>query len=47
VVSAPIVGVTKPGHLQDALDSLAVELDLSEVQYLEEAYTPHQIAGFA
>ena len=47
VVSAPIVGVTKAAHLQDALDSLDLELDESEVGYLEEAYTPHSVAGFA
>ncbi len=47
VVSAPIVGVTKPRHLQDALDSLDVDLEQSEVEYLEEAYTPHRISGFA
>jgi aryl-alcohol dehydrogenase (NADP+) len=47
VVSAPIVGVTKASHLQDALDSLDVDLDQGEVEYLEEAYTPHATAGFA
>jgi aryl-alcohol dehydrogenase-like predicted oxidoreductase len=46
VVSAPIVGITKASHLQDALDSLDVVLDQSEVDYLEEAYTPHRTAGF-
>ena len=47
VVSAPIVGVTKAAQLRDALDSLEVELDQSEVDYLEEPYMPHRVAGFA
>jgi len=47
VVSAPIVGVTKAAQLRDALGSLEVELDQSEVDYLEEPYMPHRVAGFA
>ena len=44
-VTAPIVGATKPGHLQDAL--AAEELDLSEEEmgHLEEAYVPHPVLG--
>jgi 1-deoxyxylulose-5-phosphate synthase len=44
-VTAPIVGVTKPEHLEDAL--AAVDLDLSDedIDALEEPYQPHPIAG--
>jgi 1-deoxyxylulose-5-phosphate synthase len=44
-VTAPIVGVTKPGHLADAV--AAVDLDLSDedIAALEEPYQPHPIAG--
>ncbi|MDT7783288.1 MAG: 1-deoxyxylulose-5-phosphate synthase [Pseudonocardiales bacterium] len=45
VVTAPIVGVTKPAHLDDAVASLEVELTDDEVQQLESAYEPHRIAG--
>jgi 1-deoxyxylulose-5-phosphate synthase len=45
VVTAPIVGVTKPEHLEDAI--AAVDLDLPEdaIAALEEPYRPHPIAG--
>ena len=45
VVTAPIVGVTKPKHLEDAI--AAVDLDLPEdaIAALEEPYRPHPIAG--
>jgi aryl-alcohol dehydrogenase-like predicted oxidoreductase len=44
-VTAPIVGVTKSRHLEDAV--AAVDLDLSEedIAALEEPYRPHPIAG--
>lgn len=45
-VAAPIVGVTQPGHIADAVASLAVELDDDEVGRLEEPYRPHDVAGF-
>ncbi|WP_051325406.1 aldo/keto reductase [Glycomyces tenuis] len=45
-VTAPIVGLTKPGHLVDALAALDIELDDEEVMQLEEFYVPHAIAGF-
>jgi aryl-alcohol dehydrogenase (NADP+) len=46
-VTAPIIGATRPQHLQDA--AAAVELDLSaeETAALEEPYTPHPVAGFS
>lgn len=37
-VSAPIVGATKPDHLQQAVDALALELNPDEVQALEAPY---------
>ncbi len=45
VVTAPIVGVTKPAQLDDAVASLAVELTDDEVRSLEQAYQPHRVAG--
>jgi 1-deoxyxylulose-5-phosphate synthase len=45
VVSAPIVGVTRPSQLADALGALVTELSAEEIEQLEEPYEPHAIAG--
>ncbi|MDQ2925676.1 MAG: aldo/keto reductase, partial [Acidobacteriota bacterium] len=45
VVSAPIVGATKPLHLQDALGALALKLTDDEVKRLEDPYEPHPVLG--
>lgn len=42
VVTAPIVGATKPRHLTDAVAALDVTLDDKEVTALEEHYTPRK-----
>jgi aryl-alcohol dehydrogenase-like predicted oxidoreductase len=44
-VTAPIVGATKPHHLEDALGALDVSLSQEEVQRLEEPYVPHPVLG--
>src|SRR6476660_9793604 len=41
VVSAPIVGATKPHHLPEAVAALDVRLSEPEIQALEEHYTNH------
>ena len=46
VVTAPIVGVTRPSHLSAAIAAVNVELDPDEAAYLEEPYVPHAVAGF-
>jgi len=46
VVTAPIVGATRPHHLTDAVAALDLHLDESEIARLEEAYTPRLPAGF-
>lgn len=45
-VSAPIVGASRDGHLQDAVAALALTLDADERQELEAAYIPHPVVGF-
>jgi 1-deoxyxylulose-5-phosphate synthase len=45
-VTSPIVGVTKPEQLTQALSAVDVQLDDAEVTYLEEPYAPHAVAGF-
>jgi len=47
VVTAPIIGATKPYHLEDAIAALSVQLTPEEIQQLEEAYQPHPIIGFS
>lgn len=44
-VTAPIVGATKPGHLEDALAAERMTLNGEEIERLEEPYVPHAIAG--
>jgi 1-deoxyxylulose-5-phosphate synthase len=41
VISSPIIGATKPQHLEDAVGSLSVKLADEEVARLEELYQPH------
>ena len=38
VVSAPIVGATKPHHLADAVAALDLELTEDEIKRLEDPY---------
>ncbi len=44
-ITAPIVGASKPGHLEDAVASLSVKLTPDEINRLEELYEPHTVAG--
>jgi aryl-alcohol dehydrogenase-like predicted oxidoreductase len=44
-VTAPIVGTTKPHHLDDALASLDLVLTDDEIRRLEEPYTPQSVQG--
>jgi 1-deoxyxylulose-5-phosphate synthase len=46
VVTAPIVGATKPHHLPDAAAAVDVHLTDDEIRALEEPYTPRHQAGF-
>lgn len=46
VVSAPIIGVTKPLHLEDAITSLSVHLSAEEIHHLEEPYLPHPVISY-
>lgn len=45
-VSAPIVGASKPGHLDDAIAALDLDLSDDEVARLEAPYVPHFVVGF-
>jgi 1-deoxyxylulose-5-phosphate synthase len=43
VVNSPIIGATKPHHLEDALAALSVQLTTEEIARLEEPYRPHPV----
>ncbi len=47
VVTAPIIGATKPQHLDDAVAAVSVQLTADEIRHLEEAYQPHPVLGYA
>ncbi|MEP1214189.1 MAG: aldo/keto reductase [Marinobacter sp.] len=44
-VTAPIIGASKPGHIEEALAVLELELSEEEKMALEEHYVPHRVAG--
>ncbi|MEI5678577.1 MULTISPECIES: aldo/keto reductase [unclassified Mesorhizobium] len=44
-VTAPIVGATKPKHLEDALGALELVLSPAQIEKLEEPYVPHHLSG--
>jgi len=47
VVTAPIVGATRPDHLEDAVAATSLKLTADEIAALEEPYTPHPVLGFS
>jgi aryl-alcohol dehydrogenase-like predicted oxidoreductase len=47
VVTAPVVGVTKDQHLDDAVAAVDLQLSAEEIARLEEPYTPHAVVGFS
>ena len=47
VVTAPIVGATKPEHLEDAVAALNLRLAPEELAALEGPYVPHAVAGIS
>lgn len=45
-VASPIVGATRPQHLEDAVASLAIRLTSEETEAMLAPYTPRAVAGF-
>ncbi len=45
-VTSPIIGASKPHHLEDAVAALSLRLSEDEMRSLEEPYVPHKVAGF-
>ena len=44
-VTAPIVGASKPHHLEDAIAALSLKLDARTIARLEEPYQPKAVVG--
>ncbi|MBI1330565.1 MAG: aldo/keto reductase [Alphaproteobacteria bacterium] len=44
-VTAPIVGASKPHHLEDAISAAALKLDEGDLRELARPYTPHRVLG--
>jgi 1-deoxyxylulose-5-phosphate synthase len=45
-MTAPIIGATKPHHLDDAIAAVDIHLTPDEIELLEKPYQPHAIAGY-
>jgi len=43
--ASPVVGATKPQHIEEAARAVELELTAEEIAYLEEPYVPHPLAG--
>jgi len=46
-VTSPIIGATKPHHLDDAVAAIDIELTDDEISALEAPYVPHPVVGFS
>lgn len=46
-ITAPIVGISKPGQFADAVEALEIRLSEQDVAELEQHYLPKSIAGHA
>ena len=44
-VTSPIIGASRPAHLEDALAAVELELSQEDREYLEAQYTPHRVLG--
>jgi aryl-alcohol dehydrogenase-like predicted oxidoreductase len=44
-VTAPIIGASKPNHLEDAVAALVIRLSKAEIERLEAVYVPHPVLG--
>jgi aryl-alcohol dehydrogenase (NADP+) len=44
-ITAPIVGASKPGHLEDAAAALSLTLDAEDMKMLEVPYKPKRVMG--
>jgi aryl-alcohol dehydrogenase-like predicted oxidoreductase len=43
-MTSPIIGASKPHHLEDAIAALSLDLTAEEIAALEAPYVPHQVS---
>jgi aryl-alcohol dehydrogenase-like predicted oxidoreductase len=46
-ITSPIIGATKPHHIEDAVKALQVKFADEEIKVLEEPYQPHPVLGIS
>jgi aryl-alcohol dehydrogenase-like predicted oxidoreductase len=46
-VTSPIIGATKPHHIDDAVAATELDLNVEEIKLIEDSYVPHPIMGFS
>ena len=44
-MTSPIIGATKPHHLEEAEKALTLKLDAEDLKALAEPYKPHPVLG--
>lgn len=44
-VTSPIIGASKPGHMDDAVAAVSLRLDAEDIKTLEEPYKPKRVMG--
>lgn len=44
-VTSPVIGMTKPSHVDGAVNAVNIELSEQDCAYLEELYVPHKLVG--
>lgn len=44
-ITSPIIGASKPNHLEEAIQALSIKLTPEEIKALEEPYVPHPVTG--
>jgi aryl-alcohol dehydrogenase (NADP+) len=44
-VTAPLVGASRPHHVDDACKAVELKLDADEIKSMTEPYKPHPVIG--
>jgi aryl-alcohol dehydrogenase (NADP+) len=44
-ITSPIIGASKPGQIEAAVEALSINLSDEDVKLLEEPYRPHSVLG--
>ena len=44
-VTTPVIGIDNINHLEETVDALEIQLNPSDIEYLEEPYQPRSVQG--